>query len=195
MEWLGTQPWSNGRVGMIGGSYDGTTANMVAADNAPHLATIVPEVAIGRWYGYAYHDGVRYFVMDPGQRQGAVIDEQGFDTPGAFDLSFGLAPPVNPEDEDWPGRIEARPCPGAKASTPPRLRARARRRRRLLDRARLRARRTQPREARRPGGPALVVGGWQDYNVKHSESTRWYAAIPADRPGTPATRASPRRCW
>ena len=51
VEWLGTRPWSSGRVGMIGGSYDGTTANMVAADNAPHLATIVPEVAIGRWYG------------------------------------------------------------------------------------------------------------------------------------------------
>ena len=47
---------------MIGGSYDGTTANMVAARgaDAPGLAAIVPELAISRWYGYAYADGVRY---------------------------------------------------------------------------------------------------------------------------------------
>jgi predicted acyl esterase len=55
VEWLGTRPWSNGRVGMVGGSYDGTTANMAAVAQPPHLATIVPEVAIGQWYGYAYH--------------------------------------------------------------------------------------------------------------------------------------------
>ena len=194
VEWLGTRPWSNGRVGMIGGSYDGTTANMVAADNAPHLATIVPEVAIGRWYGYAYHDGVRYFVMDPGQRQGAVIDEQGFDTPGAFDLSFGLAPPVNPEDEDWPGRIEARLCPDAKALhtergyafEPDDVDGFWTERDYVLG-----ARNLAKRDGREV--PALVVGGWQDYNVKHSESTRWFAAIPADRPGTRRDEGVPQK--
>ena len=46
VEWLGTQPWSNGNVGMIGGSYDGTRANECASANPPHLATIVPEVSI-----------------------------------------------------------------------------------------------------------------------------------------------------
>ena len=59
---LAKQPWANGKVAMIGGSYDGTTANMVAARgaDAPGLAAIVPELAISRWYGYAYSDGVRY---------------------------------------------------------------------------------------------------------------------------------------
>jgi X-Pro dipeptidyl-peptidase len=59
---LAAQPWSNGKVAMIGGSYDGTTANMVASRGAevPGLAAIVPEAAISRWYGYAYSDGVRY---------------------------------------------------------------------------------------------------------------------------------------
>ena len=50
---LAAQPWANGKVAMIGGSYDGTTANMVAArgTDAPGLAAIVPELAISRWYG------------------------------------------------------------------------------------------------------------------------------------------------
>lgn len=49
---------------MIGGSYDGTTATMVAArgDDAPGLAAIVPMAGISRWYGYAYGDGARYFL-------------------------------------------------------------------------------------------------------------------------------------
>lgn len=40
--WLGTQPWSNGRVGLIGKSYDGSTPWQAATFGNPHLATIVP---------------------------------------------------------------------------------------------------------------------------------------------------------
>ena len=42
VRWLGTQPWSNGSVGMIGKSYDGGTAWEGAASGNPHLKTIVP---------------------------------------------------------------------------------------------------------------------------------------------------------
>jgi X-Pro dipeptidyl-peptidase len=42
VRWLGTQPWSNGRVGMLGLSYDGSTPWMVAAAGNPYLKTIVP---------------------------------------------------------------------------------------------------------------------------------------------------------
>jgi predicted acyl esterase len=40
--WLGTQAWSNGKVGLIGRSYDGSTPWEAAAMGNPHLATIVP---------------------------------------------------------------------------------------------------------------------------------------------------------
>ena len=40
--WLGTQPWSNGNVGLIGKSYDGSTPWQAATFGNPHLATIVP---------------------------------------------------------------------------------------------------------------------------------------------------------
>lgn len=42
VRWLGTRPWSNGRVGMLGLSYDGSTPWMVAAAGNPYLKTIVP---------------------------------------------------------------------------------------------------------------------------------------------------------
>ena len=40
--WLGTQSWSNGKVGLIGKSYDGSTPWQAATFGNPHLATIVP---------------------------------------------------------------------------------------------------------------------------------------------------------
>ncbi|HET8950889.1 MAG TPA: CocE/NonD family hydrolase, partial [Solirubrobacteraceae bacterium] len=87
---LAAQPWANGKVAMIGGSYDGTTANMVAARGAdvPGLAAIVPELAISRWYGYAYAGGVRY--LGNSERP----TDEGFDTPFAFDFGIARTPPT-----------------------------------------------------------------------------------------------------
>lgn len=45
VEWCGTQPWSTGKVGMIGGSYGGYTQWAAAVRKPPHLAAIVPTVA------------------------------------------------------------------------------------------------------------------------------------------------------
>ena len=42
VDWLGMQPWSNGRVGAIGKSYDGSTPWNAAASGSEYLATIVP---------------------------------------------------------------------------------------------------------------------------------------------------------
>ncbi len=45
VEWAAAQPWSNGKVGMIGGSYVGWVQWWAAAERPPHLVTIVPNVA------------------------------------------------------------------------------------------------------------------------------------------------------
>ncbi len=45
VEWLATQPWSSGAVGMWGISYGGFTAIQVAALRPPHLRAIVPIMA------------------------------------------------------------------------------------------------------------------------------------------------------
>src|SRR5688572_30307503 len=55
--WLGTQPWSNGNVGMIGKSYDGSTPWQVAAAGNPHLKTIVPISGVPDLYELMYRNG------------------------------------------------------------------------------------------------------------------------------------------
>jgi predicted acyl esterase len=53
IEWAGTQPWSNGKVGLAGISYYAFTQWAVASLKPPHLAAIMP------WEGYVdyYRDG------------------------------------------------------------------------------------------------------------------------------------------
>lgn len=165
VEWLGTRAWSSGKVGMIGVSYDGTTANMAASERPPHLATIVPIAAISDWYGYAYEGGVRYFLMDPVQRQGLVLDEQGFDTPATFDFGYSLAP----SGAGLPNRDPQRACADRLEHTIKGYSPAPN----YDDFWRERNYRTNP-----PQVPALVIAGWRDYNVKHSESTRLFAALP-----------------
>jgi putative CocE/NonD family hydrolase len=59
-EWLGTQPWSNGKVGMFGGSYLGITQLMCAGKGPRHLKAIFPMVALYDFYPLAYHGGIFY---------------------------------------------------------------------------------------------------------------------------------------
>lgn len=56
VEWLAAQSWSNGKVGIIGRSYPGTTALEIAAQQPDGLAAIVPIHAPARIYD-AYFDG------------------------------------------------------------------------------------------------------------------------------------------
>ncbi|MDQ3908486.1 MAG: CocE/NonD family hydrolase [Acidobacteriota bacterium] len=42
VEWVARQPWSDGKVGMIGTSYPGGTQHAAAEMNPPHLTTIIP---------------------------------------------------------------------------------------------------------------------------------------------------------
>jgi X-Pro dipeptidyl-peptidase len=106
VEWIGLQPWSTGKVAMIGGSYNGTTATATAVMRPPHLTTIVPEAGISRWYEYAYSGGIRYFDNneDP--------SDEGVDTPLAFDFGLALPPPVDVTDPTWADRVRSNitPC-------------------------------------------------------------------------------------
>jgi putative CocE/NonD family hydrolase len=44
--WIAQQPWSNGRIGMMGTSYVGGTQHAVAMAGSPHLKTIIPVDAV-----------------------------------------------------------------------------------------------------------------------------------------------------
>ena len=167
VNFLSRQPWANGKVAMIGGSYEGTTANMVAAQGsrAPGLASIVPQAAISRWYGYAYQDGVRYFANSE------MPTDEGFDTPLGFDLGFGRTPPTRID----PASLEV-------------IRARANEcdlrlhtekgYDRTPDYDAFWLERDYRKDAGKVRVPSLVTHGWQDYNVKQSEGTDFYEALP-----------------
>jgi predicted acyl esterase len=45
LDWIADQPWSNGKVGMMGCSYPGFTTMMAAQSLNPHLAAIIPQSA------------------------------------------------------------------------------------------------------------------------------------------------------
>jgi putative CocE/NonD family hydrolase len=44
IEWLAVQDWSNGKVGMVGGSYSGSVQLAAALEAPPHLVTILPNI-------------------------------------------------------------------------------------------------------------------------------------------------------
>ena len=58
VEWAANQPWSNQRVGMIGGSYLGSMQWMAANERPPHLATILPMMAPLGVRGLMFRGGV-----------------------------------------------------------------------------------------------------------------------------------------
>ena len=57
VEWIAQQPWSSGRVAMMGTSYVGTTPISTATLAPPHLTTIVPVSAVSEWYRYYFENG------------------------------------------------------------------------------------------------------------------------------------------
>jgi putative CocE/NonD family hydrolase len=65
VEYFGTRPWSTGKVGMAGGSYVGITQYLAAEQQPPHLAAIVPSVALSDVYRDAFtHGGIPNFFFD-----------------------------------------------------------------------------------------------------------------------------------
>ncbi|MCE5292467.1 MAG: CocE/NonD family hydrolase [Nocardiaceae bacterium] len=65
VEHFGGQSYSNGKVGMIGGSYVGITQYLTAEQQPKYLAAIAPAVAFGDMYRDAFtHDGIPNLFFD-----------------------------------------------------------------------------------------------------------------------------------
>ena len=59
IDWITKQPWSNGKVGMIGGSYLGSVQWMAAASHHPALKCIIPQVSgTDPFFNVPYDHGV-----------------------------------------------------------------------------------------------------------------------------------------
>ena len=75
IEFLGTQPWSNGKVAMVGKSYPGITQLFVAAQRPAHLTAIVP----GHVFGDLYRDvpfpgGILNATFSAGWSAGRIVE-------------------------------------------------------------------------------------------------------------------------
>lgn len=63
IDWITDQDWSNGRVGMTGHSYVGSTPTVAAAAAPKGLKTIVPSAGLGAMYHHKFQHGVPYFLQ------------------------------------------------------------------------------------------------------------------------------------
>jgi predicted acyl esterase len=61
--WAATRTWSNGRVGMTGHSYVGSTPSMAAAQAPQGLRTIVPSAGLASMYHHQFQAGVPFFLQ------------------------------------------------------------------------------------------------------------------------------------
>ena len=80
--WLGTQGWSNGKVGLIGKSYDGSTPWQAATFGNPHLATIVPMSGLIGVHELMWRNGsmeARGMIMHNGVYGSFGVDGDGGD--------------------------------------------------------------------------------------------------------------------
>ncbi len=169
IEYYGGQSWSNGNVGLIGVSYDGTTPQEAWVEAPPHLKSIVPISGISDLYKYNYVNGVPigttghafnnyYWALtglgpagleggvgptDPPSIPGAVLGEACTDQAEVQEAGAGSAVDGNKDAywqaRDFLARYEA-------------------------DKARSRA-------------AVLYVHGLQDYNVKDHNMEGWIEAL------------------
>lgn len=101
VEYVAALPWTNGKVGMIGVSYDAETQQAAATTAPPHLTTIIPVESIAALYDHVYFDGVPYTSV-------------GIVGAGSY-AAQGLLPPRPPVD---PGGEPNPYSPGVYAERP-----------------------------------------------------------------------------
>ncbi len=63
VEWAARRRWSNGRVGMTGHSYVGSTPSVAAAQRPKGLKTIVPSAGLASMYHHQFQGGVPYMLQ------------------------------------------------------------------------------------------------------------------------------------
>ena len=94
VEWAAKQKWSNGRVGMTGHSYVGSTPQMAAAQDPKGLVTIVPSAGLAAMYHHEFQLGVPYNLQWAGPLfayEQLAIERHlpGEDNPGGDMTYFG----------------------------------------------------------------------------------------------------------
>ncbi len=92
IEWLAAQPWSSGKVGMVGASYGGWVQWWAASRKPPHLVTILPSVSPpDPFYNVPYEYGVFFLT-------GAVFWADVLESEATADISGAAMAKVRGKD-------------------------------------------------------------------------------------------------
>jgi putative CocE/NonD family hydrolase len=118
--WIARQPWSNGKIGMVGTSYVGGTQHAMAMENVPQLVTVIPVDAVANMGRQSMRNAgafeMRFWnwiMLNAGRGSRAARDpataailkemaEHRFDYLRLLPLRRGTTPlKLAPEFEDW----------------------------------------------------------------------------------------------
>jgi uncharacterized protein len=92
LAWIAEQPWSNGKVGTVGTSYDGATQHALALHGAPALAAMIPVDAMSNPGRHGMRNGGAFelrwlsWVLSLGNATGAGLTPDGRRTGPILDL-------------------------------------------------------------------------------------------------------------
>jgi uncharacterized protein len=92
LAWIAAQPWSNGKVGTVGTSYDGATQHALALHGAPALAAMIPVDAMSNAGRHGMRNGGAFelrwlsWVLSLGNATGAGLTPDGRRTGPVLDL-------------------------------------------------------------------------------------------------------------
>jgi uncharacterized protein len=92
LAWIAAQPWSNGKVGTVGTSYDGATQHALALHGAPALAAMIPVDAMSNPGRHGMRNGGAFelrwlsWVLSLGNATGAALTPDGRRTGPILDL-------------------------------------------------------------------------------------------------------------
>jgi uncharacterized protein len=127
VEWAAKQPWSTGRVGMMGKSYDGWTGLMALAQKPKGLAAVVAMEPVYSGYRYLYNNGVRFSnsLLTPASFQvidakpGTMNDDPMYHAYGApqlwcYGVNYGLQQLDEEDSLFWAERNLLPPTKGVK---------------------------------------------------------------------------------
>ncbi|MCC7101789.1 MAG: CocE/NonD family hydrolase [Fimbriimonadaceae bacterium] len=86
VQWVAKQPWSDGNVGMIGGSYVGMVQWQAAVEQPPALKCIIPQVSPpDPFYNIPFDHGA--FMLRPNAWWTKIVSKKDTDMSSAGDLS------------------------------------------------------------------------------------------------------------
>jgi putative CocE/NonD family hydrolase len=92
VEWAGTLPYSDGKVGMFGGSYVGATQMLAAIAHPPHLAGICPVVTASNYHSnWTYQGGAFAQWFNQSWTSGLAQDTIARNTRGRSNALKGMA--------------------------------------------------------------------------------------------------------